>query len=69
MRTKDRRQRPVGMDRCGPTGKRRWASQQGAATALTLIRARDNGRRAAVPQRVYACSKCGGFHLSSKAAQ
>jgi len=54
------------IDRCGPTGKRRYRSEgaaRHALTALAPIRPDPEHRE----QRAYPCNGCGGWHLTSQA--
>ena len=46
------------------TGSRRFRTQEQAEAALERIQASGDPRRLSVPQRVFACPHCAGFHLS-----
>ena len=46
------------------TGSRRFRTQEQAEAALGRIQASGDPRRLSVPQRVFACPHCAGFHLS-----
>lgn len=50
---------------CPATGKRRWGTRPKAVTELRLIQGRS--RRGCVPQRVYFCKLCNGWHLTHEA--
>jgi|GEM_PF-3378321 len=50
---------------CPATGKRRWGTRPKAVTELRLIQGRS--RRGCVPQRVYFCKMCNGWHLTHEA--
>lgn len=50
---------------CPATGKRRWGTRPKAVTELRLIQERS--RRGRVPQRVYFCKMCNGWHLTHEA--
>lgn len=61
-----RQHRPlVKADRCGPTGKRRYATEGKARAALREAQqaAKDHERRR--EQRCYKCNACAGWHLTS----
>lgn len=44
-------------------GKHRFIDP--AAAELELLRIRSTSERTQLPCRVYACTKCGGYHLTS----
>ena len=48
------------------SGKKRYRTEEQAQTALDRIQHADNTARAKVPQRVYACPHCAGWHCTSK---
>ena len=50
------------------TGSRRYRTEEQAQAALERIQASGDPRRLSVPQRVFACPRCAGFHLSQSPA-
>jgi hypothetical protein len=65
--TLNRRKKPgKRLDRCGPTGKRRYANEGAARAVLETLQAKavEEPRRHEV--RAYACRGCGGWHLSKQ---
>ena len=48
------------------SGKKRYRTEEQAQTALDRIQHADNSARVKVPQRVYSCPHCAGWHVTSQ---
>lgn len=59
------RQKIKGIDRCGPTRKRRFPSAEAAHVRAAEILSRIEAGYTLV-FRAYKCGYCGGWHLTSK---
>jgi hypothetical protein len=49
-----------------PTGKVRYRDKVGALFAMSQARHKDSSGRAKLEQRAYFCSRCRGWHLTSR---
>lgn len=55
------------LDRCGPTGKVRYRSENAARESLKTLRGQRRTDPARGERRAYKCWSCAGWHLTKQA--